>query len=147
MADDATDILLVEDSPDDAAFFLHAIEETKLCARVRVARDGVEALALVFGTGNPDDAMPVIRPRLVVLDLKLPKVGGLEVLRRLKKNLHTRSIPVVVFSSSHEKRDLVESYHLGVNSYLVKPMDFDEFRQVVGGLGRYWLQSNRPSKP
>jgi CheY-like chemotaxis protein len=107
----------------------------------------VEALARIFGVGNPDDTMPVIRPKLIVLDLKLPKVGGLEVLRRLKANLHTRSIPVVVFSSSHEKRDLVESYHLGVNSYLVKPLDFEEFRQVVRGLAQYWLQSNHPSKP
>jgi CheY-like chemotaxis protein len=147
MTDDETDILLVEDSPDDTAFFLNAVAETKLGARVQVARDGVEALALIFGTRHPDDAMPVIRPRLIVLDLKLPKVGGLEVLRRLKSNLHTRSIPAVVFSSSHEKRDLVESYHLGVNSYLVKPLDFDKFRQVVRGLAQYWLQANHPSKP
>ena len=91
--------------------------------------------------------MPAIWPKLVVLDLKLPKVGGLEVLRRLKANLHTRSIPVVVFSSSVEKRDLVESYHLGANSYLVKPMDFAEFRKAVRILGQYWLQFNQPSKP
>ena len=147
MTDEAIDILLVEDSQDDAVFFAHALEETKLAARVRVARDGVEALALIFGVGNPDDAMPAIWPKLVVLDLKLPKVGGLEVLRRLKANLHTRSIPVVVFSSSVEKRDLVESYHLGANSYLVKPMDFAEFRKAVRILGQYWLQFNQPSKP
>ena len=147
MTDEAIDILLVEDSQDDAVFFAHALEETKLGARVRVARDGVEALALIFGVGNPDNAMPAIWPKLVVLDLKLPKVGGLEVLRRLKANLHTRSIPVVVFSSSVEKRDLVESYHLGANSYLVKPMDFDEFRKAVRMLGQYWLQFNQPSKP
>jgi CheY-like chemotaxis protein len=147
MTDDAPDILLVEDSPDDAGFFLNAVAETKLGARVQVARDGVAALAVIFGIGNPDNAMPILRPRLIVLDLKLPKVGGLEVLRRLKSNLHARSIPVVVFSSSHEKRDLVESYHLGVNSYLVKPLDFDEFRTVVRGLAQYWLQANHPPQP
>jgi CheY-like chemotaxis protein len=147
MTDEMVDILLVEDSKDDAAFFAHALGETKTGVRVRTAHDGMEALALIFGVGHPDNAMPVIWPRLVVLDLKLPKVGGLEVLRRLKGNLHTRSIPVVVLSSSQEKRDRVESYLLGANSYLVKPMDFDDFRKVVRMLGQYWLQFNQPSKP
>lgn len=140
------DILLVEDSEDDAAFFVLALRESSPAARLRRVRDGVEALALLFGTGNPADAVPVVRPKLIVLDLKLPKVSGLEVLRQLKANPHSRSIPVVTLSSSREKRDLAESYQLGANSYLVKPMDFDEFGDTVRTLGRYWLQFNQPPK-
>lgn len=140
------DVLLVEDSEEDSMFFVHALEEAKLSAHINIARNGAEALSLIFGTGNPDDAAPVIRPKLIVLDLKLPKVSGLELLRRLKTNPHTRAIPVVVLSSSQEKRDLAESYQLGVNSYLVKPMDFDEFTGLVQLIGRYWLQSNQPPK-
>jgi len=147
MNDETTDILLVEDSQDDARFFTRAIEESRLGTRLRIARNGVEAMAMIFGVGDPDQAMPVIWPRLVVLDLKMPMVGGREVLRRLKGNLHTRSIPVVVFSSSVEKRELVESYHLGANSCVVKPTDFEEFRKAVRLLGQYWLQFNQPSKP
>lgn len=136
--------LLVEDSAEDSLFFVHALEEAGLPADIRIARDGAEALSLIFGAGNPDDAVPAVRPGLIVLDLKLPKVNGLEVLRRLKANPHTRAIPVVVWSSSQEKRDLTECYQLGANSYLVKPMDFDEFTGVVQMLGRYWLQCNQP---
>ena len=106
----------------------------------------MEALTLLFGMGNPADAVPIVRPKLIILDLKLPKVSGLEVLRRLKANLYSRSIPVVTLSSSREKRDLAESYQLGANSYLVKPMDFDEFGKVVRMLGCYWLQVNQPPK-
>jgi CheY-like chemotaxis protein len=146
MADEATDILLVEDSEDDSAFFIHALKESNPEAQLLVVRDGVQALSLIFGAGNPDEAAPAVQPKLIVLDLKLPRVGGLEVLRRLKTNPHTRTIPVVVLSSSQEKRGLAASYHLGVNSYLVKPMDFDEFADVVRMLGRYWLQFNRPPK-
>jgi two-component system response regulator len=146
MTSDALDILLVEDSEDDSAFFVHALKESNPEAHLRVARDGVEALALIFGAGNPDDAVPIARPKLIILDLKLPKVSGLEVLRRLKANLHTRPIPVVTLSSSREKRDLAECYLLGANSYLVKPMDFDEFGEVVRTLGRYWLQFNQSPK-
>lgn len=140
------DLLLVEDSEEDSMFFVHALEEAKLSPHIRIARDGAEALSLIFGAGNPDDAVPAIRPKLIVLDLKLPKVGGLELLRRLKTNPHTRAIPAVVLSSSQEKRDLAESYQLGVNSYLVKPMDFDEFTALVQLIGRYWLQCNQPPK-
>jgi two-component system response regulator len=136
--------LLVEDSTEDSLFFVHALEEAGLPADIRIARDGAEALALIFGGANPEDAVPAIRPGLIILDLKLPKVNGLEVLRRLKSNPHTRAIPVVVWSSSQEKRDLTECYQLGANSYLVKPMDFDEFTAVVQMLGRYWLHCNQP---
>jgi CheY-like chemotaxis protein len=140
------DILLVEDSKDDSAFFVHALEEAKLIVRTNIVRDGAEALSLIFGAGNPDDAFPTIRPKIIVLDLKLPKINGLELLRRLKANPHTRPLPVVVLSSSQEKSDLVESYRLGLNSYLVKPMDFDEFAELVQMLGRYWLKCNQAPK-
>ena len=146
MADETLDILLVEDSADDSAFFVHALKESNPAAQLLIARDGVQALSLLFGAGNPDEAVPVVRPRLIVVDLKLPKVGGLEILRRLKTNPHARTIPVVVLSSSQEKRDLEESYQLGVNSYLVKPMDFDEFADLVRTLDRYWLRCNESSK-
>lgn len=141
------DILLVEDGKDDAAFFNHALKEAGLSAHVQIARDGAEALAAVFGPGNRGDKVPMMRPRLIVLDLKLPKISGLEVLHRLKANPHTRTIPVVVLSSSREKRDLAECYQSGVNSYLVKPMDFEEYAKRVHLLGRYWLQHNQIPGP
>jgi CheY-like chemotaxis protein len=146
MSDELIDILLVEDSADDAAFVRHALEEAKLGARLRIARDGVEALTLIFGTVTRDDVTPLVRPKLILLDLKLPKIDGLEVLRRLKSNPHTRELPVVVLSSSQEKRDLSDSYRLGVNSYLVKPMDFDEFADSVRIASRYWLELNQIPK-
>src|ERR1700722_9504410 len=113
MTSELMDILLVEDSEDDAAFFVHAIKEAIPAARMRIVRDGAEVLEVIFGTGNAHDAVPEVRPKLIILDLKIPKVEGLEVLRRLKANPHTRPIPVVVLSSSREKRDLAESYRLG----------------------------------
>ena len=111
------DIFLVEDSSDDAAFFLHALEEEKVPAPVKIARDGAAALTQMFGKGNPENAVPLLRPKVIVLDLKLPKVSGVEVLRRLKSNPHTKKIPVAVLSSSREKSDLSECYELGVNSF------------------------------
>lgn len=137
-----TDILLVEDSEDDASFFTHALAAAQPSAQTTVARDGVEALLLLFGAENPERGVPTICPRIIVLDLKLPRMNGLELLRLLKTNPHSRSIPVVILSSSKEKRDLVESYQLGANSYLAKPMDFDEFAGLVRTLGRYWLECN-----
>lgn len=140
------DILLVEDSKDDSIFFIHALRESVPTASLRIVRDGAEAISAIFGSENPDEAAPLISPKLLVLDLKMPKIGGLEVLRRLKANPYARSIPVIVLSSSQEKRDLTDSYQLGVNSYVVKPMDFDEFGEVVKMLARYWLQFNQPPK-
>lgn len=140
------DILLVEDSEDDAVFFQHALKEARLAERVRLARDGVEALACIFGANGASDGKPVTRPRLIVLDLKLPRLNGMEVLQRLKMNPHTRTIPVVVWSSSQEKRDLAAAYQLGANSYLVKPMDFDELAGLIQAMGRYWLQYNQTPK-
>ena len=147
MISEIPDILLVEDSEDDSEFFIQAIKEPNPTARMQIARDGAEALALIFGEGNPDDAEPVVRPKLIILDMKMPKLGGLEVLRQLKINPHTRAIPVVVLSSSQEKRDLAESYQLGVNSYLVKPMDFDKFADLARIVGTYWLKFNQLHHP
>ncbi len=147
MTDETVDILLVEDGEDNAAFFTHALKEAGLSVRLRLVRDGAQALRSIFGEGDPGATVPVMRPRLIILDLKLPKVSGLQVLHRLKANPHTQPIPVVILSSSQEKRDLAESYQLGVNSYLVKPMDFDEFTGLIQALGNYWLKFNQTPKP
>jgi two-component system response regulator len=146
MSESIIDILLVEDSADDAAFVRHALEEANLGIQLRIARDGAEALSLLFGRADATETAPLFRPRVIVLDLKLPKVNGLEVLRRLKANQYARSIPVVVLSSSQENSDLLASYDANVNSFLVKPMDFDEFRSQVQALGRYWIQCNQIPK-
>ena len=147
MSEETAEILLVEDSPDDVAFFVHTFEKARLAARLRVIPDGAEALEFVFCTGRHAGRNPSNRPKVIILDLKLPKVNGLEVLRRLKTDVRTRAIPVVVLSSSQEERDLIESYEIGVNSYIVKPMDFDEFGKSVRMLGQYWLQFNQTPKP
>ena len=147
MADETADVLLVEDSPDDAAFFVHTFEKARLPARLHVLPDGAEALEFVFCTGRYAGRKPANRPKVIFLDLKLPKVNGLEVLRRLKADPRTRAIPVVVWSSSQEAQDVVESYEIGINSDLVKPMDFDEFSGSVQMLGQYWLQFNQTPKP
>jgi two-component system response regulator len=146
MADAVVDIVLVEDSEDDSAFFLHALREVDSTAHVRVARDGAAALTMIFGDQERSTGKPKVWPRVIFLDLMLPKVGGLEVLRILKSNPHTRTIPVVALSSSGEKRDLSEGYQLGANSYLVKPMDFDEFADMVQRVADYWLRLNNTMK-
>ena len=131
-------ILLVEDNPDDEALMLRAFQRSKLANRIDVARDGAEALAYLIGPS----ARPV--PTLVILDLKLPKVDGLEVLRRLRAEERTRTLPVVVLTSSREEQDLVESYRLGANSYVRKPVDFVQFADATQTLGLYWLIVNEP---
>lgn len=138
--DEQVEILLVEDNPDDVELTLRALDSSHLANRVHVVGDGVEALARL----RPDDegVLPP-RPRLILLDLKLPRVSGLEVLRQLKASPATQSIPVVVLTSSLEERDLVESYRLGVNSYIVKPVDFDQFMAAVREVGLYWLLLNK----
>ena len=147
MTDTTVDILLIEDSVDDAAFVRHALKEADLGARLHIARDGAEALTFLFGAMPEPEAAPLVQPKVILLDLKLPKIGGLEVLRRLKGNPHTRAIPVVVLSSSQERRDLAESYESHVNSYLLKPMDFDEFGNLIQTVVRYWLQYNQTQRP
>jgi two-component system response regulator len=143
MPDDLIDLLLVEDSPDDAALFELALKGARLHVGLRVARDGIEALELLFGSTN-HSGPPTLRPKLILLDLKMPRMDGTEVLRVLKGNPHTRTIPVVVLSSSQEKQDLANCYRLGANSYLVKPMDFDIFNETAKCLVRYWLHLNQP---
>jgi two-component system response regulator len=138
------EILLIEDNPHDVELTLHAFEEHHLANEMRVVRDGAEALDFIFRTGAYDDRQPEDQPKVILLDLKLPKVDGLEVLRRIKADPTTRSIPVVVLTSSSEERDIVESYQLGVNSYIVKPVDFERFAEAVRTLGLYWLLLNQP---
>src|SRR5688572_29452944 len=131
------DILLVEDSPQDAEMTVRALKKHHLANSVHHAKDGAEALAYLFG----NDAVRR-RPKVVLLDLKLPKVDGLEVLQKIKSDDSTKSIPVVVLTSSKEDRDMVESYRLGVNSFITKPVEFDKFMEAVQQLGLYWLLLN-----
>src|SRR4051812_12470806 len=135
---DEVEILLVEDNADDVELCLHALRKEKLSNKIHVARDGQEALDFLFGR-DPQHLLP----RLILLDLKLPKVDGIQVLREVKRNTTTKTLPVVILTSSREERDLVESYELGVNSYLQKPVDFDEFRSMVKQIGFYWMVVNQ----
>lgn len=138
------DILLVEDNPHDLELALQALHKVKLAKRIQIARDGVEALDFLFGQGEHAHRSLAEQPKLVLLDLKLPKISGLEVLQRIKGDPRTRMIPVAVLTSSAEQRDLVESYQMGVNSYIVKPVNFERFGDAMRELGCYWLLLNQP---
>jgi two-component system, response regulator len=138
------DILLVEDNPDDLDLTLYALQRNSLANAVHIARDGEEALDFVFCRGCFSGRRFDDPPKVVLLDLKLPKIDGLEVLRTMKNDQRTKSVPVVVMTSSKEQRDMVEGYRLGVNSYIQKPVDFDEFRGLIKQLGFYWLVINQP---
>ena len=138
------EILLVEDDPKDARLTLHALKKENVKNRIEVVHDGEEALDFVFCRGTFSGRSPTHPPKLILLDLKLPKVDGMEVLRQIKSNANTQAIPVVILTSSREERDLVESYKLGVNSYIQKSMDFDQFRETIKAVGLYWLVVNQP---
>ena len=137
-------ILLVEDNPDDEVLTLRALQKSNIMNEVMVARDGAEALDYLFATGAYSGRDANELPELVLLDLKLPKVDGLEVLQRLRTDERTRLLPVVVLTSSNEQRDILESYNLRANSYIRKPVDFVQFREAVRQLGLYWLVLNVP---
>jgi CheY-like chemotaxis protein len=138
------DILLVEDNPNDVELTLRALKKRNLANKVQVAGDGEEALDFIFGVGRYE-GKGVNNLKVILLDLKLPKVSGLEVLQKLKADERTKGIPVVVLTSSHEDRDIKECYKLGVNSYVVKPVEFDAFAKTVVDLGFYWLLVNKPA--
>ena len=144
MTKDIVEILLVEDNPSDLELALHALRRNNLANHIEIVRDGAEALDFIFATGAFSHRDVENGPRVILLDLKLPKVDGLEVLRRVKADPRTRLIPIVVLTSSREERDIVESYELGVNSYITKPVDFDQFTEAVRALGFYWLLLNQP---
>jgi two-component system response regulator len=144
MTSENLDILLVEDNQDDLDLALHALRRENLANKILVVRDGEEALDFLFCRGKFAGRSPDHPPKLVLLDLKLPKVDGLEVLKQSKSDLRLKSIPIVIMTSSKEERDLVASYNLGVNSYIQKPVDFEKFRNTVKTVGLYWLVINQP---
>lgn len=140
---EAFEILIVEDNPLDLEMTLRGLRKANIVNRIQVVRDGAEALEFLFCEGAYATRRMEDAPRFVLLDLKLPKVDGLEVLARMKADGRTRTIPVVMLTSSKEQRDLIESYELGVNSYIVKPVDFDNFIQAAREIGTYWLMLNQ----
>ncbi|HXE58064.1 MAG TPA: response regulator [Gemmatimonadales bacterium] len=137
-------LLLVEDNPSDAELTLRVLGKHRLADRAYLVRDGAEALEFLFATGRYASRDARDTPRVIFLDLKLPKVGGLEVLRAVRSDPRTRMVPVIVLTSSREAQDIADSYRLGVNSYVVKPVDFGAFERTVVDLGRYWLRLNEP---
>jgi two-component system response regulator len=144
MTSDPVEILLVEDNPNDVTLALHALRKHKLANKIHVIRDGAEALEYIFCTDRYAGRDIASGPKVILLDLKLPLVDGLEVLRRAKADPRTQHYPIVVMTSSREERDIIESYQLGVNSYIVKPVDFEQFIEAMGTLGMYWLLLNQP---
>jgi CheY-like chemotaxis protein len=137
-------LLLVEDNPDDEELTLLAFEQSQIAHEVVVARDGVEALDYLFGTGIYADRDMSIMPALILLDLQLPRINGLEVLQRLRSDKRTKLLPVVILTTSNEQQDLINSYNVGCNSYLRKPVDYNQFVTAVQQLGMYWLLLNEP---
>jgi CheY-like chemotaxis protein len=144
MITNPTEILLVEDDPSDVELTLHSLRKHNLANRIHVVRDGAEALDFLFCRGAYQSRDSSLTPKVILLDLKLPKVDGLEVLRQIRSDERTRVLPVVIMTSSRQERDVVESYKLGINSYIVKPVDFDQFAESVRQIGCYWLLLNQP---
>lgn len=143
MLEGIIDVILIEDNPDDVELTLDALKVHKLANRVKVLRDGEEALEYIFCAGRYADRDICARPKVILLDLKLPKVDGIEVLRRIRSDERTKTLPVVVLTSSDEQKDRIDSYELGVNSYIVKPVEFDNFAQAVADVGFYWVLLNK----
>lgn len=137
-------LLLVEDNPDDEALTLRAFRTHHLANRVEVVRDGAEALEFLFGEGRHAGRDLTERPQVVLLDLRLPKLDGLEVLRRLRADPRTRTLPIVILTTSTEEQDQIKGYELGANSFIRKPVDFDRFSEAIRQLGLYWLVLNEP---
>jgi two-component system response regulator len=144
MVQQEIEILLIEDNPNEAELTIRSLKKNNLANHLLHVHDGAEALELIFPDGLPEDAALPFHPKVILLDLKLPRVDGLEVLRHLKGDRRTSMIPVVILTSSQEDRDVIESYRFGVNSYLVKPVNFGDFSKAVGELGLYWLLRNLP---
>jgi two-component system response regulator len=135
-------LLLVEDNPDDEALMLRALKKNRIANQIVIARDGVEALDYLFARGEYSEHRPNFPPQLILLDLKLPKIDGFEVLRQIRINEFTKYIPVVVLTTSSEQQDIIKSYDLGANSFVRKPIDFNEFIEATRQLGMYWLVIN-----
>lgn len=144
MGTNQIEILYVEDNPNDLELTLHAFKKNHLANNILVARDGEEAIKMLFGENSEGEGELCNSPRVILLDLKLPKITGLEVLKKIKTDPRTKIIPVVVLTSSREERDIIDSYRLGVNSYIVKPVDFENFVESMRTLGLYWLLLNQP---
>jgi two-component system response regulator len=143
MNEDSVEILLVEDNPNDVELMLHVFKTNRISNRIQVVRDGSEALEFILCTGAYSSRNMADGPKLILLDLKLPKVDGLEVLQRIKRDPRTSAIPVVVLTSSNQDRDMLDSYRYGVNSYICKPVDFEQFTEAARTLGMYWLLLNQ----
>ncbi len=144
MENSELEILLIEDNPSDAELAIRALRKNNIANHITHIKDGAEALEFLFGTGRYAERNIQQKPKVILLDLKMPKVNGIEVLEKIKSNEQTRQIPVVVLTSSKEHPDVEKSYHLGANSYIVKPVDFESFRKIVNELGIYWLMLNQP---
>ena len=141
---EAVEILLVEDNPNDVELTMRALKKNHLANKVLVVIDGAQALDFIFRTGAYTGRDVANNPKIVLLDLKLPKVNGIEVIRKIKSDEKAKVIPIIVLTSSEEEKDVTESYGLGVNSYIVKPVDFDKFAKTVAEIGLYWLLVNKP---
>lgn len=146
MIKQVVEILLVEDNPEDIELTLRALKKNNLANKVHIVQDGEEAIDYIFGTGKYSNRKIEDKPKVILLDLKLPKISGLEVLKKIKTNDKTKLIPVVVLTSSREESDIIESYKLGINSYIVKPVEFNKFIKSVSDLGLYWLLLNEAPK-
>lgn len=142
MAVEGIDLLLVEDNPNDLELTLHALKSFKLERRIQIVRDGVEVLEYLFGQSTASDSIPLVHPRVIWMDIKLPRMDGLDVLERIKSNPHTREIPVVMLTSSSILDDIERAYRVGANSFIIKPIEYQDFSDTVKTLGKYWLSLN-----